>query len=75
MKAYVLVTTDPAKTRTVIAKMREVPGIKEANEVMGPYDIVAEVEIDRVSDMSMILRQHIRAIEGVQATVTSVSIQ
>ena len=75
MKAYVLITTDPAKTRNVIARMQEVPGVQEAHEVMGPYDIVAEVEIDRISDMSMILRQHIRAIDGVQATVTCVSIQ
>jgi len=75
MKAYVLVTTDPAKTRNVISAIRAVAGVSDAHEVMGPYDIVAELEIDRISDVSMILRQHIRAIDGVQATVTCVALQ
>lgn len=75
MKAYVLVTTDPAKTRNVIGSIKAVAGVSEAHEVMGPYDIVAELEIDRISDVSMLLRQYIRAIDGVQATVTCVALQ
>ena len=71
-KAYVLIGSDPSKTKTVVAQLREVPGIREVNEVIGPYDIVAEIEISEISDISSILRQQIRAIEGVKHTVTCV---
>ena len=73
VKAYVLIGADPSKTKTVLAQLREIPGIREVNEVMGPYDIVAEVEISEMTDMTAILRQKIRAIDGVKNTVTCVA--
>lgn len=73
VKAYVLIGADPSKTKQVVAQLSHVPGIREVNEVMGPYDIVAEVEITEMSEMTAILRQQIRAIEGVKSTVTCVA--
>lgn len=74
IKAYVLIGADPSKTKAVAAQLREIPGIREVNEVMGPYDIVAEVEISEISDISALLRQQIRSIEGVKNTVTCVGL-
>lgn len=73
VKAYILIGADPSKTKTVVAQLREIPGVCEVNEVMGPYDIVAEVEIAEMTEMTAILRQQIRAIEGVKSTVTCVA--
>jgi DNA-binding Lrp family transcriptional regulator len=73
VKAYVLIGADPSKTKAVLAQLQEIPGIREVNEVMGPYDIVAEVEITEMSEMTAILRQQIRAIDGVKSTVTCVA--
>ena len=50
VKAYVLVVTDPGKTRRVKEAMRDVPGIVEMHEVMGPYDIVVEIEVANLQD-------------------------
>ncbi len=72
VKAYVLIGADPSKTKTVVSKLREIPGIREVNEVMGPYDIVAEVEISAMTDITSILRQQIRAVDGITNTVTCV---
>jgi DNA-binding Lrp family transcriptional regulator len=72
-KAYVLIGTDPSKTKVIVTQLREIPGIREVNEVIGPYDVVAEVDIREMSDMTTILRQKIRSIEGVKSTVTCVA--
>ena len=75
IKAYVLVVTNPGETKHVFHSIEAVPGVTECHEVMGPYDIVAEVEISEMTEMTAILRQKIRAIEGVKSTVTCVAMQ
>lgn len=74
-KAYVLLTTEPAKTKTVVAKMAKVPCVREVNEVLGPYDVVLELEIERLEEMTDILRKSIRPVDGVQSTLTCVTMK
>jgi DNA-binding Lrp family transcriptional regulator len=73
-KAYVLITTDPAAMNRVAAQLRAIPTVQEAHEVMGPYDIVAEVEVSNIDDIGELLRERIRTIEGVRSTLTCVTI-
>ena len=73
VKAYVLIVTDPGRTKEAYESVREVPGVSEVHEVMGPYDIVAEVEGESLAEISAILGQHIRRVEGVQSTVSLVT--
>jgi DNA-binding Lrp family transcriptional regulator len=74
VKAYVLVVTDPGKTRRVMEAMRQVPGIVELHEVMGPYDIVAAIEVENLQDIPPILGGKIRAIEGIESTTSLVTL-
>lgn len=74
VKAYVLVVTDPGKTRRVVQAMHEVPGIVAMHEVMGPYDIVAEIEVENLQDIPPILGGKIRTIEGIESTTSLVTI-
>jgi len=74
IKAYVLVVTDPGRTRDVVQAMRLIPGIVEMHEVMGPYDIVAEIEVENLTDIPSILGERIRKIEGVQSTTSLVTL-
>ena len=46
VKAYVLIVARPGKTREVVSMVRNVNGVREAHEVMGPYDIVVEVVVE-----------------------------
>ena len=73
-KAYVLVVTDPGKTKKVVQAMRDVPGIIELHEVMGPYDIVVEIEVANLQDIPPILGEKIRAIEGIESTTSLVTL-
>ncbi len=72
VKAYVLVVTDPGKTRRVKQAMRDVPGIVEMHEVMGPYDIVVEIEVANLQEIPPLLGEKIRVIEGIESTTSLV---
>jgi DNA-binding Lrp family transcriptional regulator len=73
VKAYVLIVTDPVLTKDVFARLQEVPGVVELHEVMGPYDIVCEIEADDLADIPPILGERIRRISGVESTTSLVS--
>jgi len=74
VKAYVLVVTDPGKTKRVVQSMRDIPGIVQMHEVMGPYDIVVEIEVETLQDIPPILGGKIRAIEGIESTTSLVTL-
>src|SRR5579872_5841642 len=46
VKAYVLIVTDPVETRNVLRRIREIAAVKASYEVMGPYDIIIEIEVE-----------------------------
>ena len=73
IKAYVLVVTDPGETTNVYNAAREIPGVVEAHEVMGPYDIVIEIEVNSLSEVPPILSGRIRSIPGIESTTSLVT--
>src|SRR5438094_3270524 len=73
-KAYVLVVTDPTKTKYVHEEISKVPHIVELHEVMGPYDIVVEIEVETLQDIPTILGEKIRTIDGIQSTTSLVTL-
>ena len=73
VKVYVLVRTDPGRTSQVISALQEVRGIVEIHEVLGPYDVVAEIEVDELRDVSPILMQRIRTLDGIESTTSLVA--
>lgn len=73
IKAYILVVTNPGATKAVFAELQQVKGVVECHEVMGPYDIVAEIRVDDLSEVPPILGEHIRTIKGVESTTSLVT--
>ncbi|OGO49859.1 MAG: hypothetical protein A2148_02515 [Chloroflexi bacterium RBG_16_68_14] len=73
MKAYVLVVANPGATKAVYAALSEVKGVTACHEVMGPYDIVAEIDVEDLADVPPILSDHIRTIPGVESTTSLVT--
>lgn len=73
VKAYVLVVTDPDATKRVYEALSKIDRVVEVHEVMGPYDIVAEVEVAELVDVPPILSTHIRSIPGIQSTTSLVA--
>jgi DNA-binding Lrp family transcriptional regulator len=73
VKAYIMIAADPGQTTKVLAALKEIDAIAEVHEVMGPYDIVAKLDVFGLSEVPFILSTRIRAIPGVQNTTTLVA--
>ena len=73
IKAYVLVVANPGETKKVVASLKSIPGVKELHEVMGPYDVVIELEVESLSDVPPILSDRIRSVEGLESTTSLVT--
>lgn len=67
--AYVLINVDPTRTEAVMGRLAAIPGAR-AHEVLGPYDIVVELEAEAPEYVTRTLREKIRPIPGVTSTVT-----
>mgnify|MGYP006212125045 CR=1 FL=1 len=70
VKAYVLVVTDPGATKRVFEALMQVPGVTEVHEVMGPYDIIVEIEVANLVDVPPILSTAIRSISAGSSVLT-----
>lgn len=75
VKAYILITVETALTKDVLARLQMLEEAVEVHEVLGPYDIVVELEADRFEDVTSTLREKVRPIEGVKNTVTCVDVE
>ncbi|MSP78368.1 MAG: Lrp/AsnC family transcriptional regulator [Dehalococcoidia bacterium] len=75
VRAFVLITVDALRTREVIDQLKKGKRIKTVNEVLGPYDIVAEIESPELDDVTSILREDIRPVSGIRNTLTCVVVR
>ena len=73
IKAYVLIVTDPGNTKNVLEKIQGMQGVDAVHEVMGPYDIVVELDTESLTDVPPILSDRIRTLEGIQSTTSLVA--
>ena len=73
VKAYVLIVTDPGATHRVAVAIRAIPFISEVHEVMGPYDIVAELDAPSLTEVPGILADRIRVLPGILSTTSLVA--
>ena len=73
VKAYVLIVTDPARTKDVYAQLQEIREIVEVHEVMGPYDIICEIQVDDPTQIPPILGERVRRITGIESTTALVT--
>ena len=69
--AYVMLNVDPTRTGEVVERMQAISSAV-VHEVLGPYDIVMELEADTNEDLTAVLRSKIRPVPGVTSTVTCV---
>ena len=73
IKAYVLIVTDPGETRHVAETLRRLEHVRSVHEVMGPYDIVLEMETEHLTEIPRILSERVRTLDGIQSTTSLVA--
>ena len=69
-KAYVLIETAVGRNREVTAALKKLKGVSSVDLVTGPYDVIAIVEAETLSEIGDIVTARIHPITGISRTVT-----
>jgi len=75
VSAYCLISTEPGKTDEVFQRVKSMQGVKKAECVVGPYDIVALVEVDSIEELTKVAFTDIQNAAGVSDIVTLIVIE
>ena len=73
-RAFVLIEIAVGKTREVVAKVRQLEGVKSVDVVTGPYDAIAIMESEN-DDIGDLVRERMRPIAGISRAVVCQAIQ
>jgi DNA-binding Lrp family transcriptional regulator len=74
-KAYVLVETAVGKTKDVVNALKLVEGVKTADPVTGPYDVIALIEQADINAIGNLVTGKIHPVNGVLRTVTCIAME
>ncbi|HXV59672.1 MAG TPA: Lrp/AsnC ligand binding domain-containing protein [Vicinamibacteria bacterium] len=69
-RAYVLIQTLPGRVDGVRRALTKMPAVLTVDSVTGPYDVVALLEVEALSDFSHLVAGTIGGLRGVTRTTT-----
>jgi DNA-binding Lrp family transcriptional regulator len=70
VRAYILIQTEVGQAATVANQIRELEGILTADDVTGPYDVIAQAEAPTVDDLGKMVVSRVQLIDGITRTLT-----
>ena len=73
-RVYVLIETAVGKTKEVLTAVRQLEGVKSAELVTGPYDIIAVAETESLNDVGDLITSKMHTIAGISRTVTCLAV-
>jgi len=72
--AYIFIETTQGKAKMIAREIAQIPGVKTAHTVTGPYDVIAYVQADSIKVLGDFIVSKIQATTGVLRTLTNVVI-
>ena len=70
VSAYILIQTEVGKAANVAEEIRKISGITAADDVTGPYDVIARGEADTIDDLGRMVAGRVQMIGGITRTIT-----
>jgi DNA-binding Lrp family transcriptional regulator len=70
VQAYILIQTEVGKASNVAGVIAKIPGVIEAEDVTGPYDVIVRAEANTVDDLGRMVVAQIQQVEGITRTLT-----
>jgi DNA-binding Lrp family transcriptional regulator len=70
VRAFVLIQTEVGKAAAVAEQIRALDGVVTADDVTGPYDVIAQAEADTVDDLGKMVVSKVQMIDGITRTLT-----
>lgn len=70
VKAYILIQTEVGKASAVVDVVAGLPGVIQAEDVTGPYDVIAQAEAGTVDELGRMVVARVQQIDGITRTLT-----
>jgi DNA-binding Lrp family transcriptional regulator len=70
VQAYVLIQTEVGKAASVAESVRTIPGVENADDVTGPYDVIVKASAEDVDQLGKLVVARVQAVEGITRTLT-----
>ncbi len=68
--AYVLVQAEVGRSAEVAEAVGKIPGVRIADAVIGPYDVIVWAEATDIEALGKIILAKVQAVGGVTRTIT-----
>jgi DNA-binding Lrp family transcriptional regulator len=70
VNAYILIQTEVGRAAQVAKEVARIKGVKSAEDVTGPYDVIVRAEARTVDDLGKLVVAKIQGVEGITRTLT-----
>ncbi|ADU48830.1 Lrp/AsnC ligand binding domain-containing protein [Intrasporangium calvum] len=70
VQAYILIQTEVGKAAAVAEAIAGISGVTLAEDVTGPYDVIARVEAANVDDLGRLVIAKLQDVPGITRTLT-----
>ncbi|TDC79769.1 Lrp/AsnC family transcriptional regulator [Streptomyces hainanensis] len=70
VQAYILIQTEVGKASTVADVISGIPGVLQAEDVTGPYDVIVRAEAETVNDLGRLVVAKVQGVAGITRTLT-----
>jgi DNA-binding Lrp family transcriptional regulator len=70
LSAYVLILTEVGKVAHVAQALSDLDGVESAEDLAGPYDVIARVQARSLDQLGRLVVSRIQAVDGVTRTLT-----
>ena len=70
VEAYVLIQAEVGRSAEVADAVGKIPGVRVADVVTGPYDVVVRAEAAEIDGLGKLIVAKVQAVVGVTRTLT-----
>ncbi len=70
VQAYILIQTEVGKASAVADIVGKIPGVMQAEDVTGPYDVIVRAQAETVDELGRIVVAKIQQVDGITRTLT-----
>jgi DNA-binding Lrp family transcriptional regulator len=70
LSAYVLIESEVGKVAHVAQAITDLDGVQLAEDLAGPYDVIAKVQAPGLDELGRLVVFHIQVLDGVTRTLT-----
>lgn len=70
VQAYILIQTEVGRAADVAREIGQLTGVTMAEDVTGPYDVIARVEAPSIDELGQLVIARIQDVKGITRTLT-----